>query len=134
MEGIVGGELIGPILVWSLLHSFMKTLHMKSLIYTTLAFCGLIALSIPAYSQIHVSIGPPRARVEVRPARPDHHAIWIKGYHDWDADQNKYVWRSGHWDHAPAAGQVWVAPVYRHEHHGVTYVAPHWQAREEKRR
>ena len=106
---------------------------MKSLI-RTLALCGLIGLSVPAYSQIHIKVAPPRAKVEVRQARPDRKAVWLKGYYDWDANQNNYAWREGHWDHAPASGQVWTAPVYRHEHGGVTYVAPHWTAKAERHR
>jgi hypothetical protein len=69
----------------------------------------------PAPEQVvYAEVAPPPEIVEVRPAPPHPHAVWVPGYWRWD--RHRHVWMAGRWA-TPQPGYVWVSPRwYRHGH------------------
>jgi hypothetical protein len=76
-------------------------------------------------ADVVVRVGPPRAIVEHRPARPGPRYVWIAGYHRWDG--RAYVWEPGRWELPPREHAVWVAPRWDHRHDGYYFREGHWR-------
>jgi hypothetical protein len=91
--------------------------------------CALVAasaLTVPAFSQIQVYIGPPPPpiRYEVRPPMPGEGYAWVDGY--WGARGNHYAWVPGRWQQPPYAGAYWSHPHYDHYQQGWQVHEGHW--------
>lgn len=87
-----------------------------------------LCLADPAQAQrIYVRVPPPPVQVEVRPAVPDRHHVWVGGYHRWDG--HAYVWVPGRWDRPPHARTVWVSGHWSHHRRGWHWVPGHWRRR-----
>ncbi|HOH07117.1 MAG TPA: YXWGXW repeat-containing protein [bacterium] len=77
----------------------------------TLALSGLLFAG--AFEQadahgrhhVYIRIGPPAARIVVRPASPWRDGIWIDGYWGWE--HGRHVWIDGRWAR-PVRGHFWV--------------------------
>jgi hypothetical protein len=69
---------------------------MKTLLAALIISAGL---AIPAYSQISIRIGPPRAQVQRRPPSPGRGYVWIQGYQNWNG--NGHQWTPGRWEQPP---------------------------------
>jgi len=54
-----------------------------------------------------VRVAPPAARIEVIPARPAMHSVWIPGYWIYNPVIMEYVWNGGYWDYNPY-GTRWI--------------------------
>ena len=76
-------------------------------------------------AEVFVQVGPPRAVVEHRPARPGSRHVWIAGYHRWDG--RAYVWEPGRWEVPPREHAVWVAPRWEHRSGGYAFVEGRWR-------
>jgi len=83
------------------------------------------ALTLPAFSQIQIYIGPPPPviRYEVRPPMPAESFIWTDGY--WGAHGGRYVWVPGHYM-APRRGYHWVPDHYDRRGPRYHYVPGGW--------
>ncbi len=55
-----------------------------------------LVLAAPACTT-YVRPAPPPPRIEVRPARPHRHAVWVPGHWKWKNRRVGYVWVPGHW-------------------------------------
>ncbi len=75
-------------------------------------------------TEIAVERRPPREIVEVLPARPFPHAVWVKGYWHWTG--SSYVWVSGRWS-AARPGYVWRQPHWAHHGHRYEFYAGAWR-------
>ena len=75
------------------------------------------ALTVPAFSQIQIYIGPPPppVRYEVRPVMPAEDFVWVDGY--WGTRGNRYVW---------VPGAYWTHPHYDHYQQGWQVHEGHW--------
>ena len=102
------------------MHTFLKS---------TL-FAGLMALSLPAFGQVHLSIsfGPPAPRYEVRGVAPFSGAVWIGGFYLYSDQHRNYEWTPGRWQAPPARGQVWFAPRYVRRGDSYDYYRGRWGA------
>jgi len=91
--------------------------------------CGLIALSAPAFAQIHLGInfGPPRARHEVVDRRGHEGSVWIAGNYEYNDNDRNYAWRPGRWEAPPAEHQVWSAPRYKRHGDHYDYYKGEWR-------
>jgi hypothetical protein len=97
----------------------MHRYALKSLLLTSAA----VLFAIPTYAQVHADIGPvhirianqapPRARYEVRTARPHQDALWIGG--SWDRQGDNWVWLTGRWERPQARGSRWIGARYTRE-------------------
>jgi hypothetical protein len=96
----------------------------KILIVTS--FVGLIGMSAThcASRVVYVRKAPPRARMDVRPAKPFSSAIWISGYWRWNGRQ--YIWITGKWA-KPRYGKVWVNGHWKRTNRGWHYIPGHWR-------
>jgi hypothetical protein len=84
------------------------------------------ALSAGAFAaDVFVGVAPPRAVVEVRPARPGAEYIWTPGYHRWDG--HGYVWTAGAWMRPPRPHAHWVAARWVHRPGGWVLIEGHWR-------
>ena len=70
----------------------------------SIVFSGLVALAVPAFAQIHLSIniGPPPPRREVRIEAPRAGVVWVPGYYVYDRSVENYIWTPGRWQAPPA--------------------------------
>jgi WXXGXW repeat (2 copies) len=85
----------------------MQKIVIRSLL---LAFV-ILAISVPAFSQVAVGItvgfAPPAIPVYDQPACPGDGYYWTPGYWAWDADFDDYYWVPGTWVEPPDAGLLW---------------------------
>jgi hypothetical protein len=103
---------------------------LKSMILTSFA----VLVAIPAFSQVRADLGglhiriatdaPPRARYEVRTARPDRDSVWIGGY--WDRQGDQWAWSTGRWERPENRSTRWVKPRYTREGNAWRYDPAHW--------
>ncbi len=70
------------------------------------------AVSLPAQSEIIVSVAPPAPRHENVPS-PRRGYTWESGYWRWNG--HRHVWVAGHWER---------------NRHGYTYNPPRWEERD----
>jgi len=108
------------------MHKYM----IKALVLTS--FGALLAM--PAQAEIRVDLGalniriandaPPRERQEVRTARTDRDAVWIKGY--WDRQDNRWEWVQGRWERPAQPNARWIGPRYAREGTAWRYEPAHW--------
>ena len=66
----------------------------------TLGLCAILALAIPAYSQVSIGIqlgAPPPPRHEIIVARPYAEAVWAPGYYRYEPRAAHYIWMPGAW-------------------------------------
>lgn len=102
-----------------------------------LSFLLLHAGMTSCSSRTYVSIPPPPARSEVRPAKPYDNAVWISGHWEWSG--NEYVWKSGQWIkpaggskkgsgnwNKPAGAKKWVSGHWKKTSKGYVWVDGHW--------
>jgi WXXGXW repeat (2 copies) len=83
--------------------------------------------SQPAYATarpVTVAVPPPAPVDEVPPPEPYPGAVWMAGYWDWRADQNRHVWVAGHWATPPRAGVAYMPPSWHADPHGGYYRMP----------
>jgi len=73
---------------------------------------------------VYVKKAPPKARVEVRPARPGKAAVWVQGHWQWSG--RKYVWKKGHWNTRPG-GKTWAPGHWEKRPRGHVWVKGHWR-------
>lgn len=94
----------------------------------SIVFSGLVALAVPAFAQIHLSIniGPPPPRREVIVEAPRVGVVWIPGYYVYDRSEENYIWTPGRWEAPPAPRQVWVAPRYVRRGDSYDYYEGRW--------
>ena len=78
-----------------------------------LIFSVLALVSVPAYSQVSISVGiaPPPLIVETQPLCPDDGYLWTPGYWAYDPDAGEYYWVPGTWVQPPQIGFLWT-PCY----------------------
>ncbi|MBA2626616.1 MAG: YXWGXW repeat-containing protein [Gemmatimonadales bacterium] len=86
------------------------------------AACGGHA---PPPGAVFVVDAPPRARVEVRGARPEAGWVWIPGHYRWDG--TSYFWDRGHWDQVPRGMKKWQPGRWYHGRQGWFWVEGHWR-------
>ncbi|HET6401936.1 MAG TPA: pentapeptide repeat-containing protein [Candidatus Kapabacteria bacterium] len=98
------------------------------ILFKSFMFSGLLALAVPAFAQIHLSInfGPPAPRYEVRPRAPFSGAIWIGGFYLYNDQDRNYQWTPGRWEAPPSRGEVWVAPRYVRNGNSYDYYQGRW--------
>ncbi len=65
--------------------------HMRRFCTTLLLAAGLCFTAGAA--EVFVTVAPPHAVVEKRPARPGREYVWVNGYHNWDG--HAHVWVAG---------------------------------------
>ena len=84
------------------------------------------ALTVPAYSQVQIYIGPPPPpiRYEVMPPMPAEGFVWTDGY--WGVRDRRYVWVPGAWQRPPYPGAYWTHPHYDHYREGWQVHEGHW--------
>jgi hypothetical protein len=75
---------------------------------------------------VHVAVGPPPPRVEVRSVAPSPHHVWLAGHWAWH--RRRHVWVPGFWAVPPAAGYVWVEPRWVPEGSQWVYYEGQWGA------
>jgi hypothetical protein len=93
----------------------------------TLAFCALLALSAPAYSQhLHIRIAPPRLQIETMPPAVSGE-VWQPGFYQFNAVTNSYDWIPGHYAAPPQASMTWVAPHYVERSGEYIFIPGHWR-------
>lgn len=85
-------------------------------------------LTVPAYSQVSISIGiaPPPVHFEAAPPpppTPEH--IWVEGF--WAPQGHHYRWVAGHYERPPFPGAYWSHPQYEHYEGGYRYHAGYWE-------
>jgi|SRR5580658_1071808 hypothetical protein len=86
---------------------------------------GLLLSAGTLCAEVIVTVRPPAAIVETRPARPSAAHVWIGGYHRWDG--NAYVWMPGRWEAPPRPGARWVAHRWVHRGNGWVFVEGRWR-------
>jgi hypothetical protein len=86
---------------------------------------GLLLTAGTIFAEVVVTVRPPAAIVETRPASPGPNYVWIAGYHRWDG--HAYAWAPGRWEVAPHPGARWVAHRWVHRHGGWVLVEGHWR-------
>jgi WXXGXW repeat (2 copies) len=83
----------------------------KVLIRSLLLAFVMLAVSVPAFSQVAVGVsvnfGPPAIPVYDQPVCPGDGYIWVPGYWAWDADFDDYYWVPGTWVEPPEVGFLW---------------------------
>jgi hypothetical protein len=100
---------------------------MRKLIFSFTTI-SLLAFAVPAFSQaIEIHVRPPKLKIEKRPAPPEKHMIWQRGYYSYDQGTNTYSWQPGTWIASPHPHAVWVPPTYVHHHDHWEYVEGHWK-------
>ena len=72
-----------------------------------------------------INVKPPRARVEVRTARPGPNHVWVSGHWAWKG--SAYVWLSGSWVVRPHPKSVWVSGHWTRRHGTWVRVPGHWK-------
>jgi len=73
---------------------------------------------------VYVKKTPPARKVVVKPAKPHHNAIWVKGHWSWKKDS--YKWVGGHWLKSKP-GYIWVDGHWKKTKHGWIRIAGHWK-------
>jgi len=73
---------------------------------------------------VYIRIGPPAARIVVRPASPWRDGIWIDGYWGWE--HGRHVWIDGRWAR-PVRGHFWVDGRWVHTRHGWEWNPGYWR-------
>jgi hypothetical protein len=91
---------------------------------TTLLLAAGLCLTAGA-AEVLVTVAPPHAVVEKRPARPGREYVWIPGYHNWDG--HAHVWVAGRWEQPPRPHAVWVAHKWEHRKGGYVLVEGRWK-------
>ena len=105
---------------------FMKILKFIAPV-AVLALVSVAAKAQPAPPNLEIRIthsAPPHARSEHAPPRPDHRAVWAKGYWHWEGA--RWDWMSGRWEHPEDRHYTWTPAHYRHKGNVWVYEPPHW--------
>jgi hypothetical protein len=97
----------------------MKQFIFSGMIIVAVMFSGLAGCTTV------VRTTPPPARVEVRPAPPFKHAVWIDGH--WKHRHGDWVWVPGHWVKRPNPGAHWVPGHWKQAPRGWKWVPGHWR-------
>lgn len=88
--------------------------------------CAPVGVGV-RYHAVYVDDEPPPPQDELIPAPPEGDGwVWTDGY--WYYTGSSYVWVSGRWRRAPAAGHVWVRPGYVIIDGRYRYVGGRWSA------
>ncbi len=85
--------------------------------------CLVTAMSAGCAGVMYVPVGPPAARVEVRPAKPGGNHTWAAGHWHWNG--NRYVWSNGRWMKNKKGG-TWAPGHWKKAPHGHVWVAGYW--------
>ena len=97
----------------------MKT-HVKIFVLASL----VAAMSAGCTAVMHVPVGPPVARVEVRSAKPGPKHTWAAGHWKWNG--HGYVWADGHWI-KNKKNSSWKAGHWKNTPRGHVWVAGYWR-------
>ena len=102
----------------AMFQSIAKTVLVASLLigFTGAADAAKIVIKTP----------PPVVKVEVKPVKPFHKAVWIPGHWTWK--RGKYVWVKGRWA-KPHRGYVWVSGYWVKRPGGWVWIRGHWKRR-----
>jgi hypothetical protein len=102
-----------------------------SLLRTLLFALSLLAISIPSFAQVRISVafGPPALPVYEQPFCPGDGYIWVPGYWAWDADGDDYFWVPGTWVLAPEVGFLWTPPYWAWEDGAFVFYNGYWGPR-----
>jgi hypothetical protein len=73
---------------------------------------------------VTVALAPPPLVEEVPPQEPYPGAVWMAGYWDWRASENRHVWVAGHWATPPRTGLAYMPPSWHADAHGGWYRMP----------
>ncbi len=68
---------------------------------------------------------PPGLQTEVPLAQPSSSHLWVPGYWTWQNE--RYEWRSGHWELPPNSSSVWIAPRWEREGASYRFYEGYWQ-------
>ena len=78
-----------------------------------------------AARRVYVKKTPPaRKVVVVKPVKPHHNNVWVKGHWKWE--KNRYTWHDGRWLQ-PKPGFVWIDGHWKKTKHGYIWVEGHWK-------
>jgi hypothetical protein len=91
------------------------------------AFGLLLSVGTAVCADVIVTIRPPAAIVETKPARPGANFVWLGGYQRWDPAAKAYVWEKGRWEAPPRPGARWVAHRWVHRGTGWVFVEGRWR-------
>jgi hypothetical protein len=99
---------------------------MKTVRKFVLLSLAAIVLTVPAFSQIAISIGiaPPPLPVYVQPPCPQAGYLWTPGYWAWG--QDGYYWIPGTWVMAPSVGLLWTPPYWGWNNGAYVFNAGYW--------
>jgi hypothetical protein len=102
----------------------------KIAIRSLLMIFAMLAVSVPAFSQVAVGIsvgfGPPAIPVYDQPLCPGDGYIWTPGYWAWDADFDDYYWVPGTWVEPPEVGLLWTPGYWAWNNEGFVFTDGYW--------
>jgi len=102
----------------------MKNSNRFFIIVFAIMLFGFTAQSFAA-RRIYVKKTPPaRKVVVVKPAKPHHNHVWVKGHWKWD--KSRYIWTEGRWV-KPKPGYLWIDGHWKKSKHGWRWVPGHWK-------
>ena len=96
---------------------------MKTRVRIFVLACLVTAMSAGCAGVLYVPVGPPAARIEVRPSKPGANHAWVAGHWDWNGYD--YVWLDGHWVKGNKNGH-WVNGHWKKMPHGHKWVPGRW--------
>jgi hypothetical protein len=88
--------------------------------------CVLLVASVFLWrcaATVYVPVPPPELKVEVKPAPPYPHAVWVDGYWKWS--HGRHVWVPGHW--VKRAHGTWVPGHWEERPRGWVFIKGHWR-------
>lgn len=99
----------------------------KYLALTAAAILPLLGSVGPALAQTMAPPPPPAEAVPPPPqvAGPGVYWVWQPGFWRWNG--RRYVWRRGHYVHAPYAQAVWVPPAWAFVGGRYVWHPGHWR-------